>query len=169
MILCLGPSGSGKTVLLKTLQEDIYSDVEELPSTIPTVGTNIINVKTNNNNSVTVHELGGEMAPIWDNHLNSCQHLLYVIDISNLQQVSCACILLLEILSKLELENMRVLIVLNKTDAMNTLTMNEMKGLLRLDDISKYAKQRIDVVETSCVLGEGLEFIRDWLSQVNAS
>lgn len=99
-ILCLGPKGSGKTLLLTTLQDPDY--VNETTHSIPTVGTNIFTIKLpvkegesskknqNVKKYVQVRELGGTMAPMWKNYYDGVEKILYVIDTSNLCQISAA-------------------------------------------------------------------------------
>lgn len=40
--------------------------------------------------SITILEIGGSMAPMWGNYLNNVSKILYVIDTSNLCQISAA-------------------------------------------------------------------------------
>lgn len=40
--------------------------------------------------SITVMEIGGSMAPMWSNYLNNVSKIMYVIDTSNLCQISAA-------------------------------------------------------------------------------
>lgn len=40
--------------------------------------------------NITVMEIGGSMAPMWSNYLNNVSKILYVIDTSNLCQISAA-------------------------------------------------------------------------------
>lgn len=112
--LCLGPKNSGKTHLLNSLQAP--GTVTNVSHSVPTIGTNIFTVKlpdsskvtssiTNNadklrpNTStrrsgksaqITIMEIGGEMAPMWTNYLQNVTKILYVIDTSNLCQISAA-------------------------------------------------------------------------------
>ncbi|XP_032836181.2 ADP-ribosylation factor-like protein 16 isoform X1 [Petromyzon marinus] len=70
MLLLLGPTGSGKTLLLKRLQKIFAGervDKWEAPSTVPTVGTNLVDVAVGKRR-LTLRELGGTMAPIWDSY-----------------------------------------------------------------------------------------------------
>lgn len=41
-------------------------------------------------NEITVLEIGGEMAPMWTNYLTNTSKILYVVDTSNLCQISAA-------------------------------------------------------------------------------
>lgn len=108
--LCLGPKYSGKTHLLSSLQ---YSgSITNVSHSVPTIGTNIFSIKlpvtisssthcakpkivgdarSKKISSITIMEIGGAMAPMWSNYLNNVSKILYVIDTSNLCQISAAC------------------------------------------------------------------------------
>lgn len=98
-ILCLGPKGSGKTLLLNTLQDP--DSVNENTHSIPSIGTNIFTIKlpiketegkkkANAKQYVQIRELGGTMAPMWKNYYDDVEKIMYVIDTSNLCQISAA-------------------------------------------------------------------------------
>lgn len=105
MTLCLGPTGSGKTLLLKKLQNN--DQVDETSSSVPTVGTNIFRIKYNNN-TITVREVGGAMAPLWPKYFKGITNIMYVVDTSNLCQISASGVLLYSILVEPELSNTKV-------------------------------------------------------------
>lgn len=115
--LCLGPKQSGKTHLLSSLQSS--GSITNVSHSVPTIGTNLftiklpdthkpissgastssvkpkaVNVATKSqrykNPSITIMEIGGSMAPMWSNYLNNVSKILYVIDTSNLCQISAA-------------------------------------------------------------------------------
>lgn len=104
-VLCLGPTGSGKTLLLKKLQN--FEQVDETSSSVPTVGTNLFTIKRGNF-SVTVRELGGIMAPLWNKYFNGITKIIYVVDASNLCQISAAGLLLYTILADPLLKSAKV-------------------------------------------------------------
>ncbi|GFY39837.1 ADP-ribosylation factor-like protein 16 [Trichonephila inaurata madagascariensis] len=106
------------------------------------------------------------MAAIWHMHYDGCVGIVYVIDASNLQQISCACILLLEILKHELLKSTKFAIVLNKTDVNNSVQIAEIKYLLRLEDICLHAEQDITVIETSCLTGKGIKDLKEWLLRI---
>lgn len=97
-ILCLGPKGSGKTLLLNTLQDP--ESVNDTTHSVPTVGTNIFTIKmpvadgekknSNAKKYIQIRELGGTMAPMWKNYYDGVEKIMYVIDTSNLCQISAA-------------------------------------------------------------------------------
>lgn len=115
--LCLGPKHAGKTHLLVSLQSP--GSITNVSHSVPTIGTNIFTIKfpdpvksssssstnappnPNNSNkakstrtgkipSITIMEIGGEMAPMWTDYLQNVTKILYVIDTSNLCQISAA-------------------------------------------------------------------------------
>lgn len=112
--LCLGPTQSGKSHLLASLQAP-YS-ITNVTHSVPTIGTNIYTIKLTDtpitattgaasnaakakttqkstrskNAKIIVREIGGEMAAMWTNYLANVTKILYVIDTSNLCQISAA-------------------------------------------------------------------------------
>lgn len=118
--LCLGPKQSGKTHLLSSLQSsgcitnvshsvptigtNIFSiklldSTQKQSNTSTVTSSNTAKSKAIGNASfrrsmknptVTVMEIGGSMAPMWSNYLNNVSKILYVIDTSNLCQISAA-------------------------------------------------------------------------------
>ncbi|KAG8179156.1 hypothetical protein JTE90_023618 [Oedothorax gibbosus] len=165
MIICIGPKSAGKTLLLRKLQQaDVYCDpYNEIFSTVPTVGVNIVNISLANDKTLQIHELGGSIAAIWNMHYDGCKSVIFLVDAANMQQVSCACILLLETLKHPSLRNSAFALVFNKTDVNSSVSVSEIKYLMRIDDILLHAKQDITVMETSCVTGKGLKDLKEWL------
>lgn len=95
--LCVGPRSSGKTMLLNSIQ---YPDsVDFTTHSVNTVGTNLYTItnpesitkKKCSKKNITIRELGGEMAVMWKNYYTeSVEKILFVVDTSNLCQISCA-------------------------------------------------------------------------------
>lgn len=96
MALCLGPTGSGKTLLLRMLQN--LNNVDKTTPSVSTIGTNLFDIKLNNGVQISVRELGGMMAPLWKNYFSNINKVIYVVDASNLCQISAAGVLLYTIL-----------------------------------------------------------------------
>lgn len=115
MCLCLGPTGSGKTLLLKKLQN--RETIDTMSSTVPTVGTNLVTIRLENQKETTVREVGGAMAPIWRSYYNGMQKIIYVVDASNLCQIAAAGVLLYTILAEpcLQKAKVRMLEILSFT------------------------------------------------------
>ena len=73
MLLVVGPSGSGKTTLIQRLQAG--QPLQQLHTTVPTVGSNIVDLKIGlaKKTAVTVRELGEWHDDVAHHH--SCIHL----------------------------------------------------------------------------------------------
>lgn len=85
-VLCLGPKGSGKTMLLKKLQ--CAKGIDNTYSAVPTIGMNIFNInylnKAGKKQVLLIREVGGEMAPLWNNYLEGIEKVC--IDLFNIIQ-----------------------------------------------------------------------------------
>ncbi|XP_065650434.1 ADP-ribosylation factor-like protein 16 [Hydra vulgaris] len=165
-ILVLGSEGTGKSLLLKRLKAlSMDPDVvfDDIPSTIQTVGSNLVKIHINKQD-YELREVGGVMSPIWKNYYSSACGVIFVIDVSNQFQLSATCILLLSVLSEELLKNKPFLILLNKIDMELTFSLVEIEKILRIKEIKKYAN--VSVIECSCVKNVGLRDIEKWLSTV---
>lgn len=102
--LCVGPRNSGKTMLMTSIQ---YPESVNFTShSVNTVGTNIYTIappltepkpsRKNAKKMIRVRELGGEMAVMWKQYyMETIDRIIFVVDTSNLCQISCAGIELL--------------------------------------------------------------------------
>ena len=169
--LLLGAEGSGKSSLLKRLKQRSQEQLKKsakpaplpiLPATVPTVGTNIEALELNKR-KVTVRELGGAMAPIWEESYEDCKCVVFVMDRSNTMNLPASTILLLEALSADALQKKPFLLVLGKSDLPDIVSLRETSNILRLDDMKHTCSQSIDIIEASCYNGEGIQYILDWI------
>lgn len=113
--------------------------------------------------SVQIREIGGTMAPIWRRYFEDVTHVIYVVDTSNLCQISAAGVLLYTILTEPRLQTAEMLLVLTKMDLAYRQMRNEALLMLQLTKLRKELRQRITVVETSSVTKSGLNDVLDWL------
>ncbi|KAJ8673705.1 hypothetical protein QAD02_004967 [Eretmocerus hayati] len=161
MCLCLGPSKSGKTMLLKKLRGD---KIDESTQTIQTDGVNIYRVRNSDKRyDIMIRELGGNMAPTWNQHLEKVQKVMYVVDTSNLCQISAAGVLLYSLLIEPKLETANFALILTKMDLSYRQMRNEALLMLHFFRLQKEVHQKITVFETSGVSGQGIEELRDWI------
>ncbi|RWS20238.1 ADP-ribosylation factor-like protein 16, partial [Leptotrombidium deliense] len=161
MILFLGPKNSGKTVLLKRLQEETFHSLNkysDIPATVSTVGTNIVHLKsTSTKEAIIVQEIGGQMSPIWNEYIDDCEAIVFVVDSSDVCILSESSILLLNLVKESVPKQKRLCVVLNKTDIKGIITVNEIfKDLLFLDSLTKRFSREIEVFECSAVTAKGL-------------
>ncbi|KAG5894267.1 hypothetical protein JTB14_007893 [Gonioctena quinquepunctata] len=161
MIVCLGPVGAGKTLLLKNLQNN--ENIDSTTTAVPTVGTNIFNIKIGEK-SHTVRELGGAMAPLWGVYLKDVKKVIYVVDVSNLCQISAACVLLYTVMVHPALKNAEFLIVLTKMDVSYRQMRNEALLMLQMKRLQREVRQKITITEASAITGEGRNEILKWIS-----
>lgn len=193
-VLCLGPKYSGKTHLLTKLTKLQLGENVTSPHIVPTIGTNIFSIKLPSKHKTTtkqksnvyvqVREVGGTMAPMWKNYLNDVKKLMYVVDTSNLCQISAAGkfnifrknseyyrvyefsgVLLYSLLADPRLQHTKVIIVLTKMDLAYRQMRNEALLMLQLEKLKKQIRQEVTVVETSAVLDIGKDKILEWLAQ----
>ncbi|XP_033736519.1 ADP-ribosylation factor-like protein 16 [Pecten maximus] len=168
MCLILGPHGAGKTLLLRRLHT--YLNIKDQdppgvsPTTIPTVGTILVNVMVTKKHEVVIREMGGAMSPIWPKYTKGCSTLMFMVDMSNRLQVAAGCILLLTTLTDRSLVTDKILILLNKIDLPTCMSRFEFDSLFRLDDVLQHTKLKVSVLEVSAYTGQGLGEVLDWLS-----
>ncbi|XP_013187937.1 uncharacterized protein LOC106132911 isoform X1 [Amyelois transitella] len=166
-VLCLGPKGSGKTTLLKKLQN--AEGIDYTYSPVPTIGTNIYDVHYFNKHGkkqvLSVREVGGEMAPLWGNYLDGVEKIIYVVDTSNLCQISAAAVLLYTLLAEPRLRTAKFILVLSKMDAAYRQMRNEALLMLQHARLSKELKNAPRLLETSPLTGEGIEELRAFLAE----
>lgn len=169
MCLVLGPFGVGKTLLIKQLQscsvKGQWKDLEAVPATIPTVGTNLVSIAIGKKTDVTLRELGGSMVPIWPTYYKDNPAVMFVIDTSNRQQVAAATIQLLEILTDTQLQSSSILVILNKSDVPGSMNRIELQELMRLDDIVRHCKQHVEILDCAKDSGVGLQNIMAWIQR----
>ncbi|CAG5119056.1 unnamed protein product [Candidula unifasciata] len=168
MILLVGPTSVGKTCLLKRLQNPNLSSVkEDLPATVPTVGTNLVTVTSLKKTEITLREMGGAMGPIWHNYYKEAHAIIFMIDVSRHTQVAVSCVQLMNILAHPFTQTVCVLVLLNKTDIPNGMTRSELESLMRLDEVIRCATQKITVLEISAKTGHNLEKVARWVYDQN--
>ncbi|KAG7202571.1 hypothetical protein KM043_009767 [Ampulex compressa] len=161
MCLCLGPVKSGKTLLMKCLQGD---EIDDATHTVPTNGINLFTINNNTGEfDMIIREIGGSMAPIWKHYFDKVQKIIYVVDASNLCQISAAGVLLYSFLVEPRLQNIKIAVVLNKMDLSYRQMRNEALLMLQYARLRKEVIQELSILETSGMTGQGVEDLRDWL------
>ncbi|SPP79704.1 ADP-ribosylation factor-like protein 16 [Drosophila guanche] len=188
--ICLGPKRSGKTHLLKALQEP--DSIDETSYSMPTIGTGIYRIhfptKSPNSDkpkpppadgsapahphgskhlpkSIQILEIGGSMAPLWRQYFEDVKKLIYVVDTSNLCQISAAGVLFYSILTEPRLQKVKILLVLAKMDYSYRQMRNEALLMLQMSKLQKQIRQQVTIVEASAVNKVGLDAIYEWLQR----
>lgn len=112
-VLCLGPPNTGKTMLLKKLQK--IEIIDNTYSSVPTIGTNIFRIympEKGKNKYLYIREVGGEMSPLWRHYFDNIKKVIFVVDTSNLCQISAAGVLLYTLLAEPKLKQCKVLLII---------------------------------------------------------
>ncbi|KAG6457754.1 hypothetical protein O3G_MSEX010487 [Manduca sexta] len=166
-VLCLGPKGSGKTTLLKKLQD--AEGIDNTYSPVPTIGTNIYDIyyvnKSGKKQMLSVREIGGEMAPLWSNYLDGVEKVIYVVDTSNLCQISAAAVLLYTLLADPRLSKAKFILVLSKMDAAYRQMRNEALLMLQYTRLCKELPHKPLLLEVSPLDGEGIDKLKALLAE----
>ncbi|XP_014218392.1 ADP-ribosylation factor-like protein 16 [Copidosoma floridanum] len=161
MCICLGPLKSGKTLLLRNLRGDLIDDAHYV---VPTNGINLVTVKSADKHfDLVIREVGGSMVPIWKHHFDRVYKVIYVIDASNLCQISAGGVLLYSLLLEPKLQQARFALILTKMDQSYRQMRNEALLMLHLQRLKKEVRQEITVIEASGLTGQGVNELREWL------
>ncbi|XP_031833704.1 ADP-ribosylation factor-like protein 16 [Nomia melanderi] len=161
MCICLGPAKSGKTFLLKRLQGD---EMDDATHTVNTNGINLFTIKNSTGEfDIIIKEIGGGMAPIWKHYFDKIGKIIYVVDTSNLCQISAAGVLLYTLLVDPKLQNIKIALTLNKMDLSYRQMRNEALLMLQYSRLQEEVTQELTVFETSGMTGQGIEELRNWL------
>ena len=159
--LVIGSESSGKTLLIKKIK-NIYDnennnnedDIEE--DTMATVGVDITTISLNNNNKITLREIGGSMVSRWLTFIDDDNYnvLIFVIDISNMSSLSTSLVLLIEmfeIVLKVK-KPKNILILFNKIDLIDITSQQIARNILSINEIIIEGKRNgiiIDILEGS--------------------
>lgn len=148
---------------MKRLQGDIVDDATQ---TIATNGVNLFLVKkepAQQQSGIIIREIGGHMAPLWKYYLEGVHKIIYVMDASNLCQISAVGILLYSLLVNPKLAKASFALVLSKMDLSYRQMRNEALLVLHMTRLQRETPQNITIIETSSVTGQGIEELRKWI------
>lgn len=154
-ILMVGLDNAGKTTVLYRLK------LEEVVSTVPTLGFNVETV-TYKNISFTVWDIGGQdkIRSLWRVYFQGTQGLIFVVDSADKERIQETRAELHKLLSEAELANVVLLVLANKQDMPDAMSASEIREKLDL----VHMRERPWFVQSSCaVKGEGLYEGLDWL------
>lgn len=155
-ILMLGLDGSGKTTILYKLK------LGEVITTIPTIGFNVETVDYKNL-SFTVWDIGGQdkIRILWRHYYCNTHAIIFVVDASDRQRINAVSSELHYILKEPELDNAILLVLANKQDMIDSMTIAEIIEHLQLKEM----RTRQWFIQATCAIeGQGLYEGLDWLS-----
>jgi len=155
-ILMVGLDAAGKTTVLYKLK------LGEIVTTIPTIGFNVETVQYKNIN-FTVWDVGGQdkIRPLWRHYYSNTQGVIYVVDSNDRARVEEAALELQKVLREDELRDAVVLVLANKQDLPNAMSVAEVTDKLGLHSL----RSRQWYIQATCATsGDGLYEGLDWLS-----
>ncbi|CAF0970801.1 unnamed protein product [Rotaria sp. Silwood1] len=154
-VLTMGLDASGKTTILYRLK------LNEIVSTIPTIGFNVETV-TYNNTSLTIWDVGGcdKIRPLLRHYFQNTHALIFVIDSNDRDRLPEATEELWRVLAADELIYIPILIYLNKIDLSNSMKSEYVIQEMRLNNI----RNRQWFLQPCCAsTGDGLYEGLSWL------
>eukprot|EP00462_Mataza_sp_D1_P009918 CAMPEP_0175157846 /NCGR_PEP_ID=MMETSP0087-20121206/22461_1 /TAXON_ID=136419 /ORGANISM="Unknown Unknown, Strain D1" /LENGTH=371 /DNA_ID=CAMNT_0016445565 /DNA_START=173 /DNA_END=1288 /DNA_ORIENTATION=- len=161
-VLIVGLDHSGKTTILYTLH--LGEDVTE---TVPTIGFNVAQV-VHNNIVMSIWDLGGQgqLRSLWHHYYKGVEAVVFVVDSADRARLALAASELRALLAHKHLERASVLVLANKQDLPDALSLEAIKQALAWNSIV----QRCHLEGTVGVDGTGLKQAMDWLtSQLDSS
>ncbi|CAL8288407.1 unnamed protein product [Lota lota] len=120
-VVLVGLDSSGKSTLMTRLLTG------KLMDTSPTVGFNVGTLDLDNKVSMTLWDIGGQrnMRTNWRYYLEHCKALVFVVDSSDRERMPEAQKVLQKLLSEEKLKGVPLMVLANKKDLNNTLTIRE--------------------------------------------
>ncbi|XP_010884624.2 ADP-ribosylation factor-like protein 11 [Esox lucius] len=149
-VIMMGLDSSGKSTLLYTFQK------EEVMKTSPTVGFNVATLNVDKNTALTVWDVGGQskMRANWKYYLEGCKALVFVVDSSDRARIREAHKVLKVILSDNNMKGVPLMVLANKKDLPNTMTIREVCNQL---DLPNYKHRAWEIQACSGLKGLGLK------------
>lgn len=153
-ITILGLDSAGKTTVLYRLQ------FNEFVNTVPTKGFNAEKVKVNlgQSGTVTFHfwDVGGQekLRPLWKSYTRCTDGIVFVVDSVDVERMDEAKTELHKLAHLSESHGVPMLIIANKQDLRNSMTLPEIEKLLALGELGASTQWHL---QASCaIIGDGL-------------
>ena len=155
-ILMIGLDAAGKTTILYKLK------LGEVITTIPTIGFNVETVEYKNIN-FTVWDVGGQnkIRPLWKHYFNGTQGLIFVVDSTDKERLDEAKEELQIVLNDCDLQNTKLLVLANKQDLPQSLSVSEISKRIGLTSLSTH---QWHIQSTCATTGAGIFEGLEWLS-----
>merc|ERR1712083_662603 len=163
-ILMVGLDAAGKTTILYKLK------LGDVVTTIPTIGFNVETVEYKNI-EFTVWDIGGQhlIRPLWRHYYQGTEAVIFVVDSNDRERIDGGGNenddnvrdQLHSMLADDELRNAALLVLANKQDLPNAMSVNQITERLKLNKL----RNRDWYIQGSCARsGDGLYEGLDWLS-----
>lgn len=149
-VILMGLDSAGKSTLLARL---LTGQVME---TSPTVGFNVGTLDLDKKTALTVWDIGGQksMRRNWRFYLDNCKALVFVVDSSDAGRMPEAQKALKKVLSDERLQGVPLMVLANKKDLPNSMTIREVSKQL---DLPSYSDRLWEIQACSALQGLGLQ------------
>ncbi|KAK5874701.1 hypothetical protein CesoFtcFv8_027277 [Champsocephalus esox] len=149
-VILMGLDSAGKSTLLARLLTGQVMD------TSPTIGFNVGTLDLDKKTSLTIWDVGGQksMRANWRFYLEDCRALIFVVDSSDPARLPEAQKVLKKVLSEEILRDVPLMVLANKKDRPNSMTIREVSRQL---DLAQYRDRLWEIQACSAVQGLGLQ------------
>ncbi|XP_056287321.1 ADP-ribosylation factor-like protein 11 [Pseudoliparis swirei] len=148
-VVLIGLDSAGKSTLLARLLTGQVVD------TSPTIGFNVGSLELDKKTSLTVWDVGGQksMRANWRYFLDDCKALVFVVDSSDPDRLPEAQKVLKKILNEEKLRGVPLMVLANKKDQANSMTIQEISTQL---DLPSQEDRLWEIQACSALKGLGL-------------
>ncbi|CAN9498277.1 unnamed protein product [Ophioblennius macclurei] len=149
-VILMGLDSAGKSTLLAHLLTGQAMD------TSPTIGFNVGTLELDKKSSLTVWDVGGQksMRPNWKYYMDDCKALVFVVDSTDRARIQEAQKALRRVLSDEKLKGVPLMVLANKKDLPNSMTIREVSTQL---DLSSFSDRMWEIQACSALRGLGLQ------------
>ncbi|CAF1132448.1 unnamed protein product [Rotaria sordida] len=156
-VLMFGLDAAGKTTALYVMK------LGEVVTTIPTIGFNVETVEFRNI-KMTAWDVGGrdKIRPLWRHYYQNTAAIVYVIDSNDRERINEACEELHRMANEDELRTRPILVLANKQDLPNAMSVDELRDKLGMNRLSRDTKWHIQ--PTIATQNEGIREGFEWLA-----
>ena len=154
----LGLDNAGKTSILYKMC------LGETILTVPTVGFNLETIE-NENLKLYIWDIGGQTSirGYWESYFFQTDLLIFVIDYSDHDRFELAKLELMKLEASEFLKNANILILANKADKPNCMSLEEVSSIL--DQVLHHEKRNWAIFETSAINNKGIQESLQWILQ----
>lgn len=148
-ILMVGLDAAGKTTILYKMK------LNEVVTTIPTIGFNVETVTPVKGVTFTVWDVGGQnkIRPLWRHYFENSQGVLYVVDSADRERLAESKDELQNVLNSDEMRNVPVVVLANKQDLPGAAGVSEIAERLEL---TKMHNRKWHIQGTCATSGDGV-------------
>ncbi|KAH8917983.1 P-loop containing nucleoside triphosphate hydrolase protein [Atractiella rhizophila] len=162
-VLILGLDAAGKTTLLELIKATYTQHLQLQPSQIaPTVGQNIGRI-TLSRSDILFWDVGGQvdLRRLWTSYYSASHAIVFLLDSAAPQRLNEAWQVLGEITRDSRLRDVPILVLANKQDEANALSVEQLKS--SWEESGARPETDIEFLPISALKGNGVREAVDWL------